>query len=140
MKYCNGCKLTKEIKDFWKSQSLCIECTKYRQKHRWHSRSPKQRLIHHLRDKYKITFEEFQKAWQDQGGCCKICKRELPDLMVYENRRRGYAVDHNHDTGDFRGILCTNCNSLLGMALDSVDILMSAAKYLEENGSYHLGG
>jgi hypothetical protein len=56
--------------------------------------------------------------------------------MVYENRRRGYAIDHNHETGKFRGILCLKCNSLLGMAGDSARVLAKAIGYLEKNGSY----
>ena len=56
--------------------------------------------------------------------------------MTYDNRRRGYAIDHNHETGEFRGILCIKCNSLLGMASDRVDVLYAAAKYLSERGSY----
>ena len=56
--------------------------------------------------------------------------------MVYENRRRGYAIDHNHETGEFRGILCINCNSMLGMAKDSPRILAKAIGYLEANGFY----
>jgi hypothetical protein len=56
--------------------------------------------------------------------------------MVYENRRRGYAIDHNHETGDFRGILCLKCNTLLGMARESLTILENAAKYLVERGAY----
>jgi len=56
--------------------------------------------------------------------------------MTYDSRRRGYAIDHNHDTGEFRGILCLKCNSLLGMASDSVSVLHSAVKYLTDRGSY----
>ena len=56
--------------------------------------------------------------------------------MTYDNRRREYAIDHNHDTGAFRGILCLKCNSLLGMASDSVSVLKAAIEYLTERGSY----
>lgn len=56
--------------------------------------------------------------------------------MAYESRRRGYAIDHNHKTGEFRGILCLPCNSVLGMAKDSALILSRAIEYLEKNGSY----
>ena len=56
--------------------------------------------------------------------------------MTYDNRRRGYAIDHNHETGAFRGVLCLKCNSLLGMASDSVDVLYAAVKYLKARGSY----
>jgi hypothetical protein len=136
VKHCNGCSTTKDKTEFWKSQSLCIVCAKDRQKTRWESRSPKRRLEQHLKYKYGITREEFNQSWESQGGKCAICLIELPDLMVYENRRRQYAIDHNHDTGKFRGILCNRCNAMLGMANDSARILASAIGYLEKNGSY----
>jgi len=56
--------------------------------------------------------------------------------MVYNNRRRGYAIDHNHQTGKFRGILCLNCNSMLGMAKDDANVLLKAIEYVSERGSY----
>jgi hypothetical protein len=56
--------------------------------------------------------------------------------MTYDNRRRGYAIDHNHETGAFRGILCLKCNSLLGMASESTEVLSAAIEYLNERGSY----
>ena len=71
-----------------------------------------------------------------QENACAICREALPDLLVYENRRRGYAIDHNHNSGEFRGVLCTNCNTLLGMAKDNKDILFAAINYLEANGTY----
>lgn len=136
MKHCNGCSTSKEHAEFWKGQSLCIVCSKERQKTRWASRSPKRRLEQHLKYKYGVTHDQFYTAWNSQDGKCAICLSELPDLMVYENRRRGYAIDHNHDTGEFRGILCLKCNSLLGMANDSPRILAKAIGYLESNGFY----
>jgi hypothetical protein len=106
------------------------------QKTHWNSRTPLKRLEQHLKYKYGISHAEFSKAWDDQSGSCAICKIELPDLMVYDNRRRGYAIDHNHETNEFRGILCLKCNTLLGMACDSTDVLYSAIDYLETRGSY----
>lgn len=135
-KHCRSCDSTKPIEEFWKGQSACILCSKHKQKTYWSSRTPLKRLEQHLKYKYGISHEEFCKAWDDQSGNCKICESELPDLMMYDNRRRGYAIDHNHETGEFRGILCLKCNSLLGMASDSVDVLKSAIQYLMENGSY----
>jgi hypothetical protein len=89
-----------------------------------------------LKYKYGVSPEEFLKAWDDQNGECAICKDTLPDLAIYENRKRGYAIDHNHDTGEFRGILCTECNTLLGMSGDSPEILREAIRYLEARGDY----
>ena len=135
-KGCNGCKTVKPVADFWKSQSLCIECVKERQKNRWNSRTPKKRLEQHLKYKYSLTIKELNDALEKQNGSCAICEEVLPDLLVYNNRRRGYAIDHNHETGKFRGILCLKCNSMLGMAKDNTNILSKAINYLDERGSY----
>lgn len=138
MKHCPVCKSDKELDQFWKGQYCCIECQKIKQKIVWESRTPKKRLEQHLKYKYGVSHQEFMDAWQKQSGCCAICSEVLPDLMVYENRKRGYAIDHNHETGEFRGILCLNCNSLLGMARESKRVLQKAINYLDNNGSYEL--
>ena len=135
IKRCNGCDSVKPIQDFWKSQSLCIGCTKERQKNRWDSRTPKKRLEQHLKYKYSLTINELNEALEKQNGGCAICEEALPDLLVYNNRRRGYAIDHNHETGIVRGILCSMC--MLGMARDSQLLLEKASAYLKEKGSYH---
>lgn len=135
-KLCRTCNTVKPIDEFWKNQTACIPCTKHKQKTRWNSRTPAKRLEQHLKYKYGVTHAEFLAAWSDQKGLCAICENELPDLMTYDNRRRGYAIDHNHETGAFRGILCLKCNSLLGMASESVSVLKAAIKYLTERGSY----
>lgn len=136
MKICPNCKEEKLLSEYWKNQSSCIDCVKFKQKNRWHSRTPKKRLEQHLKYKYGLTPNEVQEAWNKQDGKCAICNIDLPDLMVYESRRRGYAIDHNHDTGEFRSILCLNCNSLLGMSGDNPDILEKATKYLKTRGHY----
>lgn len=136
MKTCPNCSVEKPLSDYWKNQSSCIECMKWKQKNYWNSRTPKKRLEQHLKYKYGIEPETFLATWEKQDGKCAICEEALPDLLTYDNRRRGYAIDHNHDTGDFRGILCLMCNTLLGMANDNVEVLKQAIKYLEDNGSY----
>jgi hypothetical protein len=138
MKRCPSCKTEKPLEtEFWKGQAHCIPCSKEKQKNSWNSRTPKKRLEQHLKYKYDLTIQELAKALEEQKGGCAICSDTLPDLMVYNNRRRGYAIDHNHETGKFRGILCLSCNSMLGMAKDSEVLLEKAASYLKERGSYH---
>jgi hypothetical protein len=135
-KTCPSCKETKALSNFWKGQCYCVPCQKDKQKNSWQSRTPKKRLEQHLKFKYKIEYQAFLDMWFAQDGCCAICSTELPDLMVYENRRRGYAIDHNHETMEVRGILCLNCNSLLGMANDDAVVLERAISYLQNRGSY----
>jgi Recombination endonuclease VII len=135
-KNCNGCKSKKPLTEFWKSQTLCIICSKERQKTRWNSRSPKKRLEQHLKYKYDLTINELMDQFKKQNENCAICEVTLPDLLVYNNRKRGYAIDHNHKNGQFRGILCLKCNSMLGMSNDNPDVLVKASSYLKERGFY----
>ena len=81
---------------------------------------------HMLKTKYGITAEEYDEMLESQGNGCAICSgREL------QKGRYHMHVDHNHVTGQVRGILCHKCNSLLGMAKDSIEILNLAIAYLE---------
>ena len=60
----------------------------------------------------------------EQGGTCVVCGRDDPE-----------HVDHSHDTGAVRGILCFNCNGGLGQFRDSADTLRAAAAYLDAHDS-----
>lgn len=53
--------------------------------------------------KYGITVEEYDLLFTFQGGCCYVCKKPCPT-------GRRLAVDHDHQTGQVRGLLCVNCN------------------------------
>lgn len=80
---------------------------------------------------YQLTADEFNKMWQAQDGKCLICKVELVPRGKGKNSS---AVDHNHQTGAVRGLLCRQCNHGLGHFKDNPNILQSAAKYLNEKG------
>lgn len=81
-----------------------------------------------LKHKYGITLEDLEKMLDSQNGECFICAQILTSEYA--------CIDHNHDSGEIRGALCQHCNSILGMAKDSVIILQNAINYLEQNGSY----
>jgi len=70
--------------------------------------------------KYGITVEEYERC-MDTSVCCEICGST--EDLVY---------DHNHDTGDFRGVLCRKHNSAIGLLGDSEELILKAYKYLEE--------
>jgi hypothetical protein len=74
----------------------------------------------HLKRRYGIGADEFDEQVRLQGGICLICGRPDPE-----------HVDHDHETGAVRGILCFNCNGGLGQFRDSVDALRAAAAYLD---------
>lgn len=80
----------------------------------------------YLKNKYGITLEEYEKMFQDQKGRCKICGILQSNLVL------PLSVDHNHKNGKIRGLLCNNCNSILGHADDNIIILENSIKYLLE--------
>ncbi len=89
-------------------------------------RNPTAILTSRLKAKYGITLETFQTMLAAQGGVCKICKKPPA-------RKAGrLSVDHNHATGRVRGLLCSNCNSVLGMADENIKTLQASINYLQE--------
>ena len=73
-----------------------------------------------------LTLKEYAEMREHQDYCCAIC--ETPEVQL----GRKLGVDHNHTTGDVRGLLCTNCNAALGLLKDSPRLLRTAATYLEQ--------
>jgi hypothetical protein len=126
MKRCPDCGETKALDEFPRNKNskdgrhtYCKPCHNARGKETY------ERLYggtrhYHLRRRYGIGADEFDELVRQQGGVCAICGRENPE-----------HVDHDHDTGEVRGILCFNCNGGLGQFRDSIDALRAAASYLE---------
>lgn len=78
---------------------------------------------------YGMTLEQFAAMNEAHGGVCAICKR--PPYGGRPDARKQYlSVDHCHDTGRVRGLLCDGCNSALGMFDHSIDRLAAAIEYL----------
>ncbi len=92
----------------------------YKRKHVW---SLKKRCA-----RRGITLTHFLDVFEQQGCRCAICRKEMPVERT--------AIDHNHTTGKFRGVLCMKCNRALGMFADSPTVLKSALLYLETVGHY----
>lgn len=76
-----------------------------------------------LRTKYGITLKEYNNLVDKQGGHCPLCGNVLAD---------NYAVDHCHDTGRVRGVLCRGCNTGVGLLRHDVKVLRNAIKYLSD--------
>jgi 5-methylcytosine-specific restriction endonuclease McrA len=82
---------------------------------------------HHLKRNYGITLDTYNQMLDAQGGRCAICGNTKDS--------RNLAVDHNHDTGKVRKLLCQACNKGLGHFGDSPEILREAVAYLEGQSS-----
>jgi len=85
-----------------------------------------------LKRQYGLTEAEYAGLLDRQGGVCAICKQ--PETWVKCARLMPLAVDHNHETGQIRGLLCHRCNSMLGYARDNLDTLLSGVDYLKKGG------
>lgn len=64
----------------------------------------------------------------DQGKQCAICEADFGDTP---------CVDHCHESGAVRGLLCRSCNTLLGQAKDNTTILQAACNYLNRRNNAH---
>ena len=78
---------------------------------------------------YGITLEEYDRLFFLQSGRCAICGGEETSTIKGVVKR--LSVDHCHDTGRIRGLLCNSCNRGIGLLKDSVEVLSSAIEYLK---------
>ena len=132
LKLCTNCGVTKPLSDFHKSaykkdgvQTHCKTCSNNRAA-AWNKDNPLR--IQYFRDrdrtkyraqKYGLTEQELRDMLDESKGVCAICSRT--DRLV---------VDHNHDTGVVRGLICHKCNRGLGHFNDDPSLLTLAAEYL----------
>lgn len=79
-----------------------------------------------IKSRFGLTLDEWDSIYVLQDFSCAIC-------LTMDPGKRGWATDHDHETGKTRGILCQLCNSVLGYAKDSTTVLRRAALYLEKN-------
>jgi len=88
---------------------------------------------------YGMSYTEYAEKYAEQKGVCAICER--PETAKVPGRKtehvqhstRDLSVDHDHKTGAIRGLLCNNCNHMLGAVNDSRELLLSAIKYLDKH-------
>jgi hypothetical protein len=76
-----------------------------------------------LKKLYGLSTEEYDRLLEGQGGTCAICSKPCPT-------GRRLAVDHAHDTGKVRGLLCANCNRGLGLFGEDMRVMTMAIQYL----------
>jgi len=83
-----------------------------------------------LQKEYGIDEEEYDKMFDRQNGVCAICGK--PESRLHSSGKvTKLCVDHDHDTGRVRGLLCHRCNTVIGM-LNSVELLDKAKSYIKE--------
>lgn len=110
---CTKCNVVKPLTEYYKNTTSfrreCKHCVK------------EKRLI----DKFGVDYEWYKRKLNNQNSVCDICKTKL-DSNTYDK----LAVDHCHSTGKLRGLLCTQCNTSLGLLKENTETINNMLKYL----------
>lgn len=85
-----------------------------------------------LQVKYELTLPEYETMLAAQNHRCAICDT---DKAVVRRSHYSWRVDHCHDTGKVRALLCHNCNIALGLLKENVQTLEAMIKYLKHHGN-----
>lgn len=144
---CKRCGVSKPLSEYnitatkrFRKPSVCRNCwTNYRV--RWEGEHPDKRVKYHqkwyggdgalvrlsykLQNKYGLTIDDYVAMAEAQDGLCAICACPEPNGRL--------CVDHDHETGAVRGLLCHQCNKGVGHFLDSAERCQAAADYLRRH-------
>jgi hypothetical protein len=80
-----------------------------------------------LKRKYNLSLSDYNNMLAEQNGCCAICGVHNSEL------KKGLAVDHCHETGEVRRLLCDKCNTGIGFFNHDPELLKKAIEYLGAN-------
>jgi hypothetical protein len=118
-KCCSRCKEILSIDMFYqypnkRYRANCTKCETIRVKK------------HQLKNLYGLSYIEYLKMVEQCDNKCHICNKEETA------QGKSLAVDHNHKTGEIRGLLCQRCNIALGGFKENIDVMLQAIKYLSK--------
>lgn len=130
-KVCPSCDEEKDVSEFYpnkrgtpagKCKPCCLEYNKRTDK----ATKAESGRRSHLRNKYGITLEQYNDMLKKQKECCAICSRHQSEFKTR------LAVDHNHATGEIRGLLCSYCNHRIVGRHRNGDLLRRIADYVDQ--------
>jgi Recombination endonuclease VII len=142
-KVCYRCKIDQPITEYYEDKrmisgrlNLCRTC-KVIEADQWRRNNAERfnetRRVRYIEKEYGVSIEEYDRIATSQGGVCAGCKS---DGTRHHGKKghavssRPLAVDHDHITGKTRGLLCHQCNMLVGQSHDDADRLQNLADYL----------
>jgi hypothetical protein len=153
MKKCSRCSTEKPTSEYHKDRgnkdglySYCKPCAIAKTK-AWKAADPERDKATQKRSREKrprvyknkqllwtfgITLEQYEQMLADQNGVCAVCGKTETEIHPQSKRVRSLNVDHCHDTGRVRGLLCNSCNRGIGLLKDDPAILRRALNYLEK--------
>lgn len=89
----------------------------------WRDKNPGISRKYNLKHCFGLTIEQYNEMYESQNGCCAICKRHQSTI------NRTLCVDHDHDTNKIRRLLCSKCNTNLGIYEENKELF---EEYLKE--------
>lgn len=84
-----------------------------------------------LKDEYDLSLADYEALLLKQGGKCAICERVGSGVDTHKY----FHIDHDHKTGQVRGLLCQPCNAGIGLLQDNPELVLIAADYVERGGT-----
>ncbi|HHK7736737.1 TPA: endonuclease VII domain-containing protein [Escherichia coli] len=100
--------------------------------HRPPSANPESRRAARVKHRYGITADEYNALLQQQGGRCAVCGEYPTPGNTRAHWDGKLCIDHDHETGRVRGLLCNDCNLAVGYG-KSPDVLRRSADYLQRH-------
>jgi len=99
----------------------------------WRKNNPEKIKNTELKSRFGIELDDYYDMLEKQNYHCAICDSVETAINKRTKMAFDLAVDHSHKTGKVRGLLCKNCNNMIGYAKDSIDILTKAVNYLKQH-------
>lgn len=132
---CTKCNKEKDFDDFgydkrYGVRSCCKKCRANQEKERRKSIGKKHYRVLSIASTYNVSKEEAKKLSEIKN--CQICNIEFTINKKNTRSATGQSIDHCHQTGKVRGVICSGCNLALGHARDNIDVLKSMILYLEK--------
>ncbi len=99
---------------------------------KWAKNNPEKARFYHIKSKYNLTIDEYNAISARQDHVCAICFKPETSKDRY-GKLKPLSVDHNHETGKVRGLLCHKHNMAIGIFEDNIALLENAKQYLIRN-------
>ena len=80
----------------------------------------------HIKNTYNLSYEQFNDMHKNQNGLCKICGQP-------PRGKKSLHIDHCHESGKVRGLLCVTCNWFMGKVDDNIVTMTNLIEYIKEN-------
>tara|TARA_R110000737_G_C14167691_1_gene410812 strand:- start:30 stop:452 length:423 start_codon:yes stop_codon:yes gene_type:complete len=136
MKVCGKCKQSLDLSNFGvdrrynKPRSYCKPCCSLNEKE-YRKKYPEKIRASNIKQAYKVSLYRAYELMAVKN--CESCNVKLTKAKHNVRTKTDQVIDHCHDTGEVRGVLCSGCNLGLGHFTDSVTKLENAIKYIKNN-------